>query len=114
MDYREAVRQRLNLISKEIAELYDLLDSATPTMPKTAIEQLADGICLYCKKRMTKADQAKAKRGCHPKCHRNNLRSIERGEETDEGLIAKGFWAPKSRGGRPRSRPADSADRPAE
>lgn len=110
MDKKEGIRQRLDALVHEIQELYKFLDADAPQLPTEASKQLAKGICLKCKKKISKKDQKKARRGCHDACYRQQNRRIKAGLITDDQLVREGLWAPKQDGGRPRA-DAPLADR---
>lgn len=106
MDEKTAIKQRLEKLKtdvlREISELYALLEEGVPHLPPEAIEQMAEGLCLRCKKRITKQDRPKVRRGNHDHCYRKNQRDIKSGLTTDDDLVKRGLWAPKKDGGRPR------------
>lgn len=95
---REEINKRLDSLVREIQAVYQLVNADLPQLPPAALKKLEQGICLKCGKRIVKTEDKK--RGCHVRCHRSLLRSIEKGLFSEFDAIAKGLLAPKSSGGR--------------
>jgi hypothetical protein len=62
---------------------------------------LADNMCLYCGKKITKEQMAKSKRGDHEKCYATVRRRIKDRRYTESEAINLGLIAPIKQSGRP-------------
>lgn len=103
MDATNDIKRRLQVVTKEIEAILALLDQSAPVFPEKAARMLADGVCLECEKRMTKAEASRSRRGCHEKCYRKIMRAIEDGSITEAEALSFGKLAPKQTHGRTRS-----------
>lgn len=97
----EAINMRLAMLAKELETIYQLVNESEPNLPPEAEQRLADGTCLKCGKKITKAEQPKSKRGNHEKCYAHVLRQIKKGVYTENDAIRSGIIAPARKGGRP-------------
>lgn len=94
------INKRLNSIVAEIQLIYQLVNDDEPRFPDEAQELLKSRVCLECGLPIA-ANDRRAKRGCHEKCHRRILRAIDSGKYTEFDAISNGKLAPSQTGGRP-------------
>lgn len=92
-------------IISDASKMIETIDAGGPALPKEASQELAAGICLRCKKPMTKAEKKRKRRGCHERCYAANMRAIQRGETTEIALINNGHMKGREKGGRPKTPP---------
>lgn len=100
MDNQELAEQ-LHSIASQLSKLAaQIAEKNEPEAisPQSALEKVADGICLICDNPITPTE--KHNRGAHHKCYAAMLDEIKRGSITEAQAIASGKLLAPRKGGR--------------